>query len=382
MNKYSEKRLPPKELLQVDEHLSICENCRNKLTVDSDPIGGLFEQEQREHLTYDQFEAYLDKQKDRELVESHLEVCSRCKSEYEDLRAFSIELAAPFQSKRVVYRVLAIAAVLAAVALVVSLLYQDSSVQQAQRISKRTPVVASINDAGTRITLDQNGKLSGLKDVPASYQEMVRDALQTNSLELSEAVHPLIPKTGFIRGESQEGLPFQLVKPVGTVVSSDRPVFQWDSYQGASKYKVTILDKNMNIAASSDWLTITTWIPDQRLDRDATYIWQVAALRNGNEILSPQPPAGEARFRVLDAATHRKLEQEQQQYSDSLLLLGLLYARYGLLDDAAHNFQELAMTNPDSDQIRQLQSKLENFRSNSPLAGKDARAPLAPARQR
>src|ERR671919_815400 len=95
MNKYSEKKLLPKELLQIDEHLSICENCRNKLTVDSDPIAGLFQQEQPEHLSYDQLEAYLDKQKDRELVESHLEVCSRCKSEYDDLCAFSVELATP-----------------------------------------------------------------------------------------------------------------------------------------------------------------------------------------------------------------------------------------------------------------------------------------------
>jgi hypothetical protein len=362
MNKYSEKKLPPKELLQVDEHLSICENCRNKLTVDSDPIAGLFELEQPEHLTYDQLVSYLDKQKDRDLVESHLEVCSRCKSEYADLRAFSMELAAPAYSKKTFYRVLAVAAVLTAMALVASLLYRDSPVQQARQTPKRTPIVASINDAGTRLTLDQDGKLSGLKDVPVSYQEMVRVALQTNALEISEAVHPLITKTGFVRGESQEGLPFPLVKPVGTVVLSDRPVFEWASYAGASKYKVTILDTNMNVAATSDWLTTTTWAPDQPLQRDAMYIWQVAAFRKGQEILSPQPPAGEARFRILDAATHRKVEQEREQYSDSLLLLGLLYARYGLLDDAAHNFQKLARTNPGSDQVRQLQSKLESFR--------------------
>ena len=93
------------------------------------------------------------------------------------------------------------------------------------------------------------------------------------------------------------------------------------------------------------------------MQRGTTYVWQVTALRNGIEVTSPEPPAGEARFQILDQQTQDQLEQERQRYSSSNLLLGLLYARHGLLDEAEQNFQQLADTNPESREIKEL---LEN----------------------
>ena len=293
-------------------------------------------------------------------VETHLEICSSCKGEYEDLKAFTLEdKAAP---RPVVYRILAVAAVLAVIALIATLIYRRPGDQQARQATGQPAVVVSIHDAGTRLTLDQNGKLSGLKGVPTNYQEMVRIALQTHQVQLPDSVDPLITKGEFLRGESGEGTPFQLVKPVGTVVASDRPVFEWESLTGALKYKVTLLDADMNSTADSGWLTTTTWTPDKPLQRDTTYIWQVAALRNDIEVLSPKPPAGEARFRILDQQTEDQLERERQRYSSSKLLLGLLYARHGLLDEAEQNFQQLADTNPESREIKELLDNLIKLR--------------------
>lgn len=371
MKKYSEKKLELSELLRLDEHLSVCEDCRAMLTVDSDAVVNSFQQEftgqpQEQHLTYDQLVGYLEKkpETDRELVETHMEICSGCKREYEDLRDFSMEVgAAPVIYRRAIYPVLAVAAVLAVIALIATLRYREPGPQQTQQPTGPEALVVSINDAGTRLTLDQNGKLSGLKDVPANYQEMVRLALHTHQVQIPNSVDSLITKGGFVRGQSGEGTPFQLVKPVGTVVASDRPIFEWKSLEGASKYRVTLLDADMNSVADSGWLTTTTWAPEKPLQRETTYVWQVAGLRNGLEVTSPEPPAGEARFRIIDQRTQDRLEQEQRQYAGSHLLLGLLYARQGLLDEAEQNFQQLVNANPSSREMEQLLENLKKLRA-------------------
>lgn len=357
---YSEKRLEQDELLRVDEHLAICGECRAMLTIDSGAVVISFQKEfaeqlQEQHLTYDQLVGYLERkpETDREVVETHMDICSRCKAEYEDLNAFTMEAgAASGIIGKKIYRMLAVAAVLAVIALVATL-------------TNRETAVVSIQDAGTRITLDQNGKVSGLKGVPANYHEMVRIALQMHQVQIPDSVDPLITKGGFVRGEAQEGRPFQLVKPVGTVVASNRPVFEWESLKEASKYRVTVLDIDNNSSIDSGWLTATSWRPDNPLQRDVTYTWQVAALRNGVEVSSPEPPAGEARFRILNQQTEDQLKQEQQQYSNSKLLLGLLYARYGLLDEAEQSFQQLAKANPHSAEMKQLLKNLQNLRGRT-----------------
>ena len=367
MRKYSEKRLEPAELLRVDDHLSVCENCRNAISVDSDAVAHSFEQEfaelqEQQHLTYDQIVGSLENKSgsDRESVDTHLQICSRCKSEYEDLRAFAVESSRSSKSK--FYPWLAVAAVLVLLALVATLTYRRPTEQQTQQQPTRSvPIVLSIQDAGTRITLDQNGTLKGL-NAPTEHQDRVRLALQKQQVELPGSLKSLITTRGVVRGDLREGVPFDLLKPVGTFVSSDHPLFQWEALEGASQYRVTILDLNMTIAADSGWLANTTWTPDKPLQRDKTYIWQVAALRSGVEVLSPTPPAGEARFRVLDQHSYNRLDADRQKYSDSLLLLGLLYSGYGLLDDAEDNFQRLAEANPSSQPVKLLFKNLQSAR--------------------
>ena len=61
-------------------------------TIDSDVVVNSFQQEftSEQHLTFDQLVGYLEKkpETDRVTVETHLEICSSCKGEYEDLKSF------------------------------------------------------------------------------------------------------------------------------------------------------------------------------------------------------------------------------------------------------------------------------------------------------
>jgi len=101
---YRQRTLAPRELLAADDHLAACEVCRQQLrdatplqaprasilplpSDDSAPAG---------HLSSAQLAAYVSDTADdvdREIVETHLELCHACAEEARDLRAFKASAA-------------------------------------------------------------------------------------------------------------------------------------------------------------------------------------------------------------------------------------------------------------------------------------------------
>jgi hypothetical protein len=90
------------------------------------------------------------------------------------------------------------------------------------------------------------------------------------------------------------------------------------------------------------------------LQPGATYIWQVTAVKDGEQILSSSAPPREARFRVLSAAQAAELSRAAREHANSHLVLGTLYAQAGLLDDAERELRALLVTNPQSAVARKL----------------------------
>lgn len=100
IEQYNDRRLTATDLLRVDDHLASCANCRQMAAgsgaeaVDCDSLfNGAAEPPF--HLDYAEIEAYVDGSPtaaDREIVESHVEMCGRCREEIRDLRAFRAEL--------------------------------------------------------------------------------------------------------------------------------------------------------------------------------------------------------------------------------------------------------------------------------------------------
>ena len=101
IGQYRAKSLPPGELPAVDRHLAHCEECRSRLADDAEVsklLNGLAAiAKAPEHLSYDQMADYVDQKSadpDREIVESHAEICARCEAELTALAAFAQSMAA------------------------------------------------------------------------------------------------------------------------------------------------------------------------------------------------------------------------------------------------------------------------------------------------
>jgi len=111
---------------------------------------------------------------------------------------------------------------------------------------------------------------------------------------------------------------------------------------------------------SSPQLTTLTWTT--AVPRGHVYSWQVKALKDGQELTSPRPPAPQAKFRVVDQAKANELAQARRAYPSSHLTLGLLYADAGLLREAEQEFRQLQRANPNSDLARKLLRQVQSLR--------------------
>jgi hypothetical protein len=163
-------------------------------------------------------------------------------------------------------------------------------------------------------------------------------------------------------GGQAEGVSFALLYPVGTVVRSARPTFRWQRLEGASAYIVNIFDSSFTRVVTSPQVSTAQWTAPRPLPAGRVYLWQVTAIKDGKEIKSPVQPAPEARFKILEQAKFVELERVKRSYSNSHLLLGILYAQAGLLDDAEREFRALLAANPKSTLAQKL---LRNVRARS-----------------
>ena len=211
--------------------------------------------------------------------------------------------------------------------------------------------------------MDQESGLSGVDNLPSHIQQLVKGALSNRRLEKSPLLSGLTrPVSSLMGGAGAQDNQFSIVEPIGKVTLSDRPTFRWSGLQGATGFIVEVYDEKFSLATSSPQISGTTWTPLQPLSRGGVYSWQVKAIKDGKEIISPQPPAPQAKFRVLDQAKTAELEQAQRAYASSHLTLGLLYSQAGMLDEAERELRALQKANPNSEIVRQSLADLRAMR--------------------
>lgn len=402
---FRRRRLSPEELIRGDDHLAGCEPCRRQIAADYD-VGAAVavlrllvgrETEEEDHLSYERLAGYADgglEGVERELAEGHLESCPSCRDEVRELRmleAFSSRRNTPGEPapsrlrgarprewwalprRRLLPVAAGLAAVLGTIAVVGPVRREMAAVHQKvheierenQRLEERLsrlqtpasvprPVAALLDDAGEPVGLDQAGRLLGLEWLPPSARQAVRDALASRRLQNSPALKGLAAGPGTLLGPSGEGAPFALLDPVGKVVRSAEPRFRWRALPGAAHYEVAVFDSRYVEVARSGRLSGTSWSPSTPLARGSTYTWEVMAIRDGQEVRSPVPPAAEALFRVLDAPAAREIASVEARAPRSRLALGVLYARAGLAAEAEAELRALLEANPDSSEARAL----------------------------
>ena len=160
-------------------------------------------------------------------------------------------------------------------------------------------------------------------------------------------------------GSDNKPREFAVVEPVGNVVLSNQPTFRWSTLEGATGYVVEVYDDQFKLVASSPELTNRSW--STSLGRGKVYSWQVKAIKDGQEVTSPRPPAPQAKFRVLDQAKANEIAKAKRAYASSHLTLGLLYADAGLLREAEQEFRLLRRANPDSEIARNLLRQIQSL---------------------
>ena len=369
--------------------------------------GETFGEELSNHLTAEQTAEFVDKNLSGEalqVVTDHLAGCEQCLVAVEDLRAFRNEIAPSLDRE---YQPAAVAssavkeswftrfgslfrvspvpafggAALAVLLLgiIAWLVWRAPNERQPQIAEVPTPVaqpspssepvtpqpqpvtvVAQLNDGGRVLTLDQEGKLSGADDLPDAYKNLVTKALSTQRIEKSPQLQGLTrPPSSLMSGDNQKDQ-FSVLQPAGDVLLTDKPTFRWSTLDGATGYVVEVYDEKFNPVASSPQLSNPSWTTT--LPRGNVYSWQVKAIKDGQEITSPRPPAPQAKFRVVDQAKANELARAKRAYGSSHLTLALLYAEAGLLNEAEQELRLLRRTNPNSELANKLLRQIQSLR--------------------
>lgn len=436
IERYRRRALQPAELLDADDHLAACEICRRRLA-DEGRVQAAGRSLRRDlaatgltHLDYEQLASYVEgalDPADREIADSHLELCPQCAAELNELRAFATEMEAlpageypamePAPGKRPslgerlrsfatgllgtsegFWRSPALG--LASLGLIIALSLwaavlksRNSELQTALEGTQREneklkqdyeAANASVSELQNQLAQlkppDSSPFVVALNDgpgqvtldkegnvagVPPEYRPAVKQTLTAEQIGTPRTLSELIGKSGVLMGPADEGHPIALLGPVGTVVMSDRPVFRWRALDRADGYVAKIYDPDFNEVASSPQLSGTSWTATRPLQRGRTYSWQVMAQVNGKEVLSPVKPAPDARFMVLSQAKMNDLMHAKTAAGNSHLTLGILYAQAGLLDDAERELQALLRANPKSPVAHKLLRSISDKRQQS-----------------
>lgn len=224
--------------------------------------------------------------------------------------------------------------------------------------------LVALNDGGSRVALDRQGRLKGMEGAPPDARLAVSRALSSRRLEPSPLLKGLAEgEGGILMGGGASRASFAPRWPVGKVVRETRPAFSWSPLPGARSYTVSVVDSKFRPVAQSRPLEQPSWTTDAPLARGAIYSWQVTAkLADGTEVTSPAAPAPQARFRVLDADAHDRLTRLEKAAPNSRLARGVAYAQAGLLDEAEAELKELLKENPRSQVARDL---LRSLRQSS-----------------
>ncbi len=390
---YSGRTLDPHELLVVDRHLASCDECNERLT--RIPPGDVKLTESGEgpfHLDYDQLESYVDGKAndiDREIVDSHVALCSECATDLQDLLAFKQQRVAVARTSswRPQWRLLpnpawataiVVGVFILAMAVLLWTTYPTSprveqagtgsppvseppspaptepTTQKSPSTPPREEPLIVLNDAGGQVMLNQHGRLEGLQELPPDLKESVERALVTHGVRASPALSGWTTGAGNLRSELETQSTFAPLDPTDVVIETERPTFRWRALEGAQEYVVTIYDAKLRQVGSSGPVDGTKWTTPNSLERGVTYSWQISALKDGKKVVSPKPPLPEARFRILDHASVVALAKLKESAGSSHLAMGVFYWKHGMIEESKREFQALANANPNSPVATQL----------------------------
>lgn len=382
---YLTREMKSADLLRADEHLAVCDTCFGKISVEAETDFLPLSANESEHLSYEQLEKFVDGKADeieREIADVHLQTCGDCTAQFEGLSEMrsliAADLSAKSADKKSIFAPLqnlfgggfALRFGFAAAGLLIALvgIYFFLRNDKSNEIAVAPP---NVNSPENRVNLSVNAPLnknslannttnsptptpSVTPSVTPTVQPEIEQVLAADSLDFPNDLQTLKNQNGKLMNGGSQEIPFAIFAPVGKIIVSDRPRFSWGKLEGAESYIVNVFDTNFNLVATSPQISATNWQINKPLSRNRIYLWQVTAIRNGEEIKSPVRPAPDAKFKILDAAKTGELARLSQKYKNEHLFLGMMYAKAGLLNEAEREFQKEIAKNPNSTKARRF----------------------------
>lgn len=350
LSRHHDRTLTPVELLELDGHISACAACRDLLYSDHGASAKIkaLRTDLSEHLDYAEIVG-CSEGNGKPLQLNHIRQCADCQAEVQDLSRFRTELVEtprkpaeePKKALVLRYRIpLGIAAAVLAIAGATTF-----ALRQPTRVGAPPQAAA---------TPQQHADPA----LPAAERQMLELALSTGFLERAPVLDKLIARPGALPSGLRPRPPIVLLAPVGTAVLTDRPVLRWTPTAEATSYAVAIFDEKLQKVAESPTLTVTDWRPDAPLPRGVVLNWQVTARTPKGAIHAPTPPTPEARFQVVPPEFVQRIETFRRDFPGNPLLLAVLFARAGALDDA-----EVALRSMDANASQSYLEGLRRVRS-------------------
>jgi hypothetical protein len=405
---YRRRSLAAAELLSASNHLAACADCRVRVSPPSVLHAGfaairtvLVAEANPSHLSYDEIASYVDgklQSEDVARVELHARECPSCAADLKGIQALRNELEAPparksswgkfaeFWQTGLNWKGSLVFAGAAGCALLLLFVVRGPNPQEANRRAQAQPpksaapagvsagvpeprqpvqtaTADSIRDGNRLVSIAAGGTISGLEAIPDSDRTSLQRVLAANRVDAPAALAGLAGAGGILMGSRAQAPQALLQAPVGRVVETDRPMLRWKPLPGAT-YLVSVFDSRYDEMASSGWIPDAEWRIPQALRRGGVYSWQLNVRQNGVEFTVPVPPAPEARFRILSAADEADLIRVRGIAGDSHLVLGLQYAKAGLLDEAIQELRTLRQQNPESETVAALLESVERLRGS------------------
>lgn len=396
---------------RIDAHVAGCEGCLQHLARPEYAVTALDEAfltldaEAPFHLSPEELRAFARGNAgdaDRVICESHLENCTDCTRDLHALETLRQLPARPLTNTAGVspihwrtslalvftpVRVFAVAGVIACLLFAVLIFQRQRRNERTEvavqpKSTAETPpapntnegtlgrsevsigLAVALNDNGNTIGVDSRGKLVGLEQLSVNARQTIAEILLGRDIpkpkDLEAVSSPPIALMGAQQSES-----FKLFSPLSIVVPEERPTLRWQDLSGAESYTVSIFDEDFNQVTASPPLSRTSWVVNKELRPGGIYSWQVKAIRNGEEVLSPVAPAKRAQFKVLEKEKLRELTLLRQQRPASHLALGVSYLQFGLLEKAESEFRQLLKTNPDSAVVKKLLRRVDEWKRQS-----------------
>jgi len=269
-----------------------------------------------DHPSYEMLEQFVDGTADdvmREIIDSHRQVCTNCDAELRDLMSFSGRA----RGSTALYR---LGAAVAAIALIIA---------GAVFLRRATTTKKPVRDLPTRTTI---ASTYGREDWDAA----VRTTLARGAIERPAILADLRPSADVLRTPNTPDTR-PTMSPVGAVIEETAPLLTWPVARG--RFVVSVFDGFKRVARSGV-LRSAEWRVSPPLARGRTYTWQVEIRRGDSVELLPSPPAPAALFHVLDESDAAELAEARRRFPNDHLLLGVLYARAGMQQEAVGELRE------------------------------------------